>query len=89
MQIESVSTIDLHLRKPIVELKELADTLGVSEKTAQEILQIRKIPGYISLTNILIKPSKLKEIQEALEKQEAVRELDLLEASKVIENLGG
>lgn len=89
MQIESVSIIDLHLKKPVVELNELADTLGVLEKTAREILHRKKIPGYLFLTNILIKPSKLKEIQEALEKQEAVRELDLLEASKVIGNLGG
>ncbi len=89
MQIESISTIDLHLKKPIVELNELADTLGVLEKTAREILHRKRIPGYLSLSNILIKPSKLKEIQEALDEQEAVRELDLLEASKVIENVGG
>ena len=66
-----------------------ADTLGVLEKTAREISRLKKIPGYLSLPNILIKQSKLKEIQEALEEQEAIRELDLLEASKVIENLGG
>ena len=78
-----------NIQKSVVEARELAEKLAVLEDAVKEVLREREIPGYTRLGDMLIKESKLKEIQEKLEKRLEKHELNLREASKIIEDAGG
>jgi len=88
-QVTRLSTVDLTPRKPVVELRDLAEELGVEEEAIKAVLSEREIPGYIRLGDILVRQSKLKVIHERLEKRLTQGELSFEEASKVIEDLDG
>ena len=77
------------IRKPVVEAKELAERLGVLEDAVKELLSEGEVPGYMRLGDMLIKETKLKEIQGRLEKRLDQGELSLGEASNIIEEEGG
>ncbi len=79
----------LIIQGPIVEARELAESLGVLEEAVKEILREREFPGYTRLGDMLIKETKLKEIHERLEKRLEEGELSLMEASRIIEDAGG
>jgi len=79
----------LPIQKPIVEARELAEKLGVLEDAVKETLMKREFPGYTRSGDMLIKKTKLKEIQEKIEKRLHKGELNLVEASKIIEDEGG
>jgi hypothetical protein len=79
----------LSIQKPVVEAKELAEKLGVLEDTVREFLMERKVPGYSRLGDMLVKETKLKEIQERLENRLNQGELNLIEASRIVEDAGG
>ena len=72
-----------------MEAKELAETLDVLETTAKQILRDREWPGYTRLGDMLIKETKLKEIQDRLEHRLKNCELSLDQASAIIEAAGG
>ena len=71
------------------ELKDLAEKLEVMEEVVKEILKKRQVPGYILLSDMLVKESKLKEMDEKLKGRLRVGELNLDEASRLIEEMGG
>jgi len=49
----------------------------------------REFPEYTRLGDMLVKKTKLKEIQEKLENRLNSEELNLVEASRIIEDAGG
>ena len=77
------------IQRPVVEVRELAEKLGVLEDAVKEILREREVLGYRRLGDMLIKESKLKEIRGRLEKRLDQGELSLGEASRIIEDAGG
>lgn len=88
-QVARLSSMDLTPRKPVVELRDLAEELGVEEAAIKEVLNEREIPGYMRLGDILIHQSKLETIHERLEKRLTQGELSFEEASKIIEDEDG
>ncbi len=90
-EMEKASTEDFlkGLDEQVIDVRELADKLGVMEDTARELMRERSIPGYIALSSILIRESKLKEIDDKLKERLAKGEMSLDEASTLIEMLGG
>lgn len=88
-QIEHVRVESLILQKPVVVVKELAEKLGFLEETVKEALKEKTVLGYTRLGDMLIKDIKLKEIKEILESRLDKEELNLFEASKIIEDVGG
>jgi predicted nuclease of restriction endonuclease-like RecB superfamily len=88
-QKRRISAETLPLLTPIVEARELATKLGVLEDTVKQVLIEREFPGYTRLGDMLVKNTKLKEIQEKLENRLNRGELNLLEASRIIEEVGG
>ena len=76
------------IQKSVVEAKELAERLGVLEDAVKEILRERAILGYTRIGDMLIRETKLKEIQERLEEQLDQGELSLGQASEIIEDAG-
>ncbi len=88
-QKRRISTETLPILTPIVEARELATKLGVLEDTVKQVLIEREFPGYTRLGDMLVKNTKLKEIQEKLENRLNRGELNLLEASRIIEEAGG
>jgi predicted nuclease of restriction endonuclease-like RecB superfamily len=88
-QIERLRIKSFNFQKPVVEPKELAEMLGVLEDAMKEILMEREFPGYIRLGDMLIKETKLEEIREKLENRLIQGELNLREASRIIESAGG
>ncbi len=88
-QVRRLSTMDLSPRRPVVELRDLAEELGVEEKAVREVLNERGIPGYTRLGDILVRQSKLKGIHQMLEKRLTQGELSFEEASKIIEDADG
>ena len=88
-QIIFLRTIPFSIQKPVVDIKELAVKLGVLEDAVKEILKERQISGYVHLGDILIEQSKLTEIKKRLDKQLEERELNLTEASQIINDTGG
>jgi predicted nuclease of restriction endonuclease-like RecB superfamily len=79
----------LPIQKTIVDTKELAKKLEVLEEAVKAVFMEREFPGYTRLGDMLIKKTKLKEIQEQLETRLNSGELDFVEASKIIEDAGG
>ncbi len=79
----------LHIQKPIMEARELAERLGVLEEAVKETLMEREFPGYTRLEDMLIKKTKLKEIQEKIENRLHRGELNLVEASRIVKGEGG
>jgi len=88
-QKRRISAETLPLLTPIVEARELATKLGVLENTVKQVLIEREFPGYTRLGDMLVKNTKLREIQEKLENRLNRGELNLLEASRIIEEVGG
>lgn len=66
-----------------------AEKLGVLEDAVKETFMEREFPGYARLGDMLIKKTKLKEIQEKIEKRLHKGALNLVEASRIIEAEGG
>jgi hypothetical protein len=88
-QIRRLSNAAFTLQNPVVEAKELAEMLGVLENTAKQVLQDREWPGYTRLGDMLIKETKLKELQDRLEDRMENGELSFDRASAIIEAAGG
>ncbi|MCK5402700.1 DUF790 family protein [Candidatus Bathyarchaeota archaeon] len=88
-QIIFLRTIPFSIQKPVVDTKELADQFGVLEDAVKEILKERQIFGYVRLGDMLIQQSKLTEIKKRLEAQLEERELNLTEASQIINDISG
>ncbi|UCE29014.1 MAG: DUF790 family protein [Candidatus Bathyarchaeota archaeon] len=88
-QIERLRTEVLRVENPVVEAKELAEKLEVLEEAIKSVLKEQKIPGYALLGDMLIKETKLEEIQEKLENRLRQGDLSLDEASTIIEDIGG
>ena len=88
-QTRSLRPEALPVLKPVVEAKELAEELGVLEEAVMRVLREGVIPGYTRLGDMLIRDSKLKQIQERLKKRLGEGKLSLGEASRIIEDLGG
>lgn len=88
-QIRFLRTIPFSIQKPVIDIKELADQLDVLKAAVKEILKERQIPGYVRLGDILIRQSKLTEIKKRLDAQLEERELNLTEASQIINDTGG
>jgi predicted nuclease of restriction endonuclease-like RecB superfamily len=79
----------LHIQKPIVDARELAERLGVLEDAVKETLMEREFPGYTRLGDMLIKKTKLEEIQKKIENRLHKGELNLVEASRIVKGEGG
>ena len=88
-QTRRLSAEPLPIQKPIVDARELATELGVLEDAVKQALMEREFPGYTRLGDMLVKKTKLKEIQEKLENRLNSGELNLVEASRIIEDAGG
>jgi predicted nuclease of restriction endonuclease-like RecB superfamily len=79
----------LILQKPVVEVRELAENLGVLENAVKEVLREKEFPGYRRLGDMFIKQANLTDIRERLENRLERGELSLREASRIIEAAGG
>ncbi len=79
----------LPIQKTVVDTNELATKLGVLEEAVKAVFMEREFPGYARLGDMLVKKTKLKEIQEKLETRLNSGELDFVEASRIIEDAGG
>jgi len=88
-QTRLISAEALPVLTPIVDAKELAAKLGVLEDAVKQVLIEHEFPGYNRLGDMLVKKTKLKEIQEKLENRLNRGELNLVEASRIIEEAGG
>jgi predicted nuclease of restriction endonuclease-like RecB superfamily len=90
-EIEFISRQDLlsALGEPVIDVRDLASKLDVMEDTVWELVKKQDIPGYTVFPSILIKDSKLKEIQEKLEETLDEEKLTLHKASTIIEKLCG
>jgi hypothetical protein len=87
-QTRLLRTEPLLLQRPVVELSELAEELGVLLESLRRIVNEREIPAYTQLGDILIKDIKLKEIQQSLENALDQDDLSVDEATRMIENAG-
>ncbi|UCD26282.1 MAG: hypothetical protein JSV75_05125, partial [Candidatus Bathyarchaeota archaeon] len=63
--------------------------LPPKEAAVKKILIEREFPGYKRLGDMLIKETKLEEIREKLENRLIQGELNLREATRIIETAGG
>jgi len=88
-QTRRLGAESLLIQKPVVEAKELAEKLGVLEDAVKQALMEREFPGYTRLGDMLVKKTKLKEIREKIENRLNSGELNLVEASRIVENAGG
>ena len=88
-QIKRLRTEILRVQNPVVEAYELAEKLEVLEDAIKRVLKEQKIPGYVLLGDMLIKKTKLEEIQEKLESRLSQGDLSLDEASTIIKDIGG
>ncbi|MCW4001647.1 MAG: DUF790 family protein [Candidatus Bathyarchaeota archaeon] len=88
-QTERLRARSFNFQTPVVEPTELAEMLGVLEAAVKEILMEREFLGYIRLGDMLIKETKLEEIREKLENRLIQGELNLREATRIIETAGG
>ena len=88
-QTRRLRDVDFSVEKPVVEVGELAEELGVLKDAVRQVLRERELPGYVRLGDMLIEESKLEEIQERLESRLEGGELGLAEASRIIEDMGG
>jgi hypothetical protein len=88
-QKRRLSAEPLPLQKSFVDARELATELGVLEEAVKQTLMEREFPEYTRLGDMLVKKTKLKEIQETIENRLKGEELNLVEASKIIEDAGG
>ena len=88
-QKRRLSAEPLPIQKSFVDARELATELGVLEEAVKQTLMEREFPGYTRLGDMLVKKTKLKEIQEKLENRLNSGELNLVEASRIIEDAGG
>jgi len=79
----------LILQEPVVEVRELAEKLGVLEDAVKEALGEREFPGYRRLGDMFIKIASLTDIGERLENRLERGELSLREASRIVEAAGG
>ncbi|UCH70149.1 MAG: DUF790 family protein [Candidatus Bathyarchaeota archaeon] len=79
----------LQLQAAVIEASELAEKLGVLEDAVKEVLKEKVFQGYMRLGDMLIKETKLKEIQGRLENQLNRGSLSLPEASRIVEDAGG
>lgn len=77
------------LEQPVMTVQELAARFGVLEEAVKRLVRDRATPGYRVLGDILIKQSRLEKIGKELEKRTATAPLNLQEATKLIEKLGG
>jgi hypothetical protein len=84
-----LSAEPLPIQKSFVDARELATELGVLEEAVKQALMEREFPGYTRLGDMLVKKTKLKEIQQKLENRLKSGELNLVEASRIIEDAGG
>ena len=80
---------DLVLKKPIVEIKEIAKSLGILEDTLEKVLEGREFPGYSRIGNMFVRETKLEEIDGTLEYELNHGKLDLDAATRIIEEAGG
>jgi hypothetical protein len=88
-QSKGLQVDDLILQKPIVEIEEIAERLGVLVDALKKVLKGRRFPGYSRIGDIFIKETKLREIDKKLEKHLNFEELNLDKASRIIEEEGG
>jgi predicted nuclease of restriction endonuclease-like RecB superfamily len=88
-QKKRLSAEPLPIQKSFVDAGELATELGVLEEAAKQALMEREFPDYTRIGDMLVKKTKLKEIQEKLENRLNSGELNLVEASRIIEDAGG
>ncbi len=88
-QTRRLSAEALPIQKPVVEARDLAEKLGVLENAVKEAFKEKEVPGYIRLGDMLIKEAKLEEIRERLENRLNQGELNLVEASRIVEAAGG
>ena len=79
----------LQLQAVVIEARELAEKLGVLENAVKEVLKEKVFQGYMRLGDMLIKETKLKEIQKRLENRLNQGSLSLEEASRIVEDAGG
>jgi hypothetical protein len=82
-----LETLPVH--ETVVEVKELAERLGVLEEAVKQALLVQEVPGYARLWDMLIKESTLEEIREKLEGRLSQGDLTLEEASRIVEEAGG
>lgn len=88
-QVKRLRGEEFTLQKSIIEAKELAEKMGVLKDAMNEVLKEKEFHGYIRLGDMLITKTKLKQIGDKLEKRLEEGELNLVEASDIIENAGG
>ena len=88
-QTRRLSAEPLPIQKPFVDARELATELGVLEDAVKQALREREFPGYTRLGDMLVRKTKLKEIQEKLENRLNSGEFNLVEASRIVEDAGG
>jgi predicted nuclease of restriction endonuclease-like RecB superfamily len=88
-QSKLLSVGGLVTQKPVVEVRELAETLGVLEEAVERVLEGKEFPGYLRLGDMFIRAEKMREIQELLGNRASLGELNLDEASRIIEEAGG
>ncbi len=88
-QAERLKQEEIKIQGPIVYTAELSHRLEVLEDTVKEELKRRDLPGYTLLGDVLIKESKLQEIDKHLDIRMRKGPLTMKGATELIEELGG
>ncbi len=88
-QTRRIRDESLIIQEPVVEIRELAEKMGVLEGAVKSFLSTKGFPGYVRLGDMFIKGSKLKEIQDKLQERLNNGVLYLGEATRIIEDAGG
>ncbi|MFP3985293.1 MAG: DUF790 family protein [Candidatus Bathyarchaeia archaeon] len=88
-QSRLVQIDDLPIQDQVVEVKELAEKLGVLEDAVRKILAAKTFPGYLQFGDLLVKASKMEEMRKKLENRLTKGPLSLHEASIIVEEAGG
>lgn len=88
-EVQFVYDKELNFNTPIVEAKDVTKALGISIEAVKRTITQLQIKGYIRIYDMFVKETLLKTIDETLKSRVKGQNLNFIEASKLIESLGG
>ena len=88
-EINSLDLTKVTIKKPFINIKELAEQFGVLKETVKIKLQKEKLNDYQLVGDFLVSASKLKEIKDVLDDKLKRHEVNLIEASALMKSLDG